>query len=450
MAPRAVPGGTSSCQFDEGIVMHVRGIVVAFALVAATFGDSRPVLSQTSTSADTVPRITRQEAIRLALAHNPTLEVVRQQIQQARARVRQAVALPEPSFGVAVLGQPSVLRPHTATETDISAGLTIPFPQKIRLQGLAARGDLGALDQSLALQQQQIVFQTNQAYDSLLVAQWHRRDLLESRQLSADFLKKTQARFDAGTAAKLDVIKAQVGVAQADNDLIGNERGLAAARAALNRLLGRVLGASIEPADSLSIPPAPPDFETLEQRALRIRPEIVALERQRAGARAAASLAQQFFLPDISISVSRNNIYGSPAVYSTGIGFGFPLLFWQNQRGEVAEARHRQAELAAQSRDLAAEVGQDLRNAYSSATTALRQAIFLRDELLPSARAAYKSTLASYTLGGASALEVLDAQRTLLDAQTQYAAALAAANDAMADLERASGAPLFTATGTDR
>jgi outer membrane protein TolC len=41
---------------------------------------------------------------------------------------------------------------------------------------------------------------------------------------------------------------------------------------------------------------------------------------------------------------------------------------------------------------------------------------------------------------------VIDAQRTLLDAQTQYSAALAAVNDAMADLERATGAPFSSAS----
>ena len=48
----------------------------------------------------------------------------------------------------------------------------------------------------------------------------------------------------------------------------------------------------------------------------------------------------------------------------------------------------------------------------------------------------------SYALGGSSALEVIDAQRTLLDAKTQYTTALGALNDAVADLERATGAPL--------
>ena len=48
----------------------------------------------------------------------------------------------------------------------------------------------------------------------------------------------------------------------------------------------------------------------------------------------------------------------------------------------------------------------------------------------------------SYGLGGLSALDVLDARRTLLSAQSQYATALAAANSSRSDLERAAGASL--------
>ena len=85
---------------------------------------------------------------------------------------------------------------------------------------------------------QQITSQTAQTYDTLRVALRHRADLTESRQLSADFLKKTQARFNAGTAAKLDVVRAQVDLGQSDNALLGNARDIANARASLNRLLG--------------------------------------------------------------------------------------------------------------------------------------------------------------------------------------------------------------------
>ena len=84
----------------------------------------------------------------------------------------------------------------------------------------------------------------------------------------------------------------------------------------------------------------------------------------------------------------------------------------------------------------------DVQTSYSAATTAWRQAVYLRDELLPEAQAAYKAASTSYNLGGSSALDLLDAKGTLLDAESQYTDALGAVNDARADLERAVGAPL--------
>jgi cobalt-zinc-cadmium efflux system outer membrane protein len=396
-------------------------------------------------AADTAPgplRIDRAGAIEEALAHNPTLAVAREQIAQARARVTQGYALPEPSISATYLGANGAFRPHTGNETDLGVGITIPFPNKIILRGQAAKGDLGNFDAQYVLQRQLVAAQTAQAYDSLLVALRHRDDLLVAKQLAQDFVQKTQARFNAGTAAKLDIVKGQVDVAQAENDLIANERGIANARAGLNRLLGRVLGASIEPADTLGVPVIPTDFARLEQLAMSARPELRGLERQRESARAQEHLAQQYFLPDVTLGLSRNNIYGTDPTYTTSIGIDLPIFFWQHQNGEVAEAKHRQAELSATFRDVSAQVGQDLRNAYSTATVALRQVQFLADELVPSASEQYKIASSTYALGGSSALEVIDAQRTLLDAKSQYTTALGALNDAVADLERATGAPL--------
>ena len=121
-----------------------------------------------------------------------------------------------------------------------------------------------------------------------------------------------------------------------------------------------------------------------------------------------------------------------------------PLLFWQHARGDFAESHHRELELAATLRDARAAVAQDVRTTYATAEAALRQVVFLRDQLLPSAREAYRISTVSYGLGGLSALEVLDARRQLLLAQSQYADALAAANSTRSDLERAAGAALST------
>ena len=119
-----------------------------------------------------------------------------------------------------------------------------------------------------------------------------------------------------------------------------------------------------------------------------------------------------------------------------------PLFFWNHSRGEIAEAHHHELELAAAYQDLEQQVGQDLRASYAAAAAALRQAVYIRDQLLPLARQAYHIASVSYGLGGSSALELLDARRNLLDAESQYTDALAAANDTRAELERAAATPL--------
>ena len=129
---------------------------------------------------------------------------------------------------------------------------------------------------------------------------------------------------------------------------------------------------------------------------------------------------------------------GSP-LFTTGISLPLPALYWQHSRGDIAAAQHFERELDATYRDARAQVTQDVRSAYASASTAMRQVAFLRDELVPAARDAFRISSTSYSLGGSSALEVLTARAALLDAQKQLADALAAANTARADLDRALG-----------
>ena len=389
-------------------------------------------------------RLTRRQAIAEALAHNPQIEVARQQTAQSRARRVQAIAVPDPALTASYDQSPQPFNFGSAGERNVGVSMLIPFPTKFWLRNRVARADIGSFESNYRLQTQVIAAETSRQYDSLLVARKHRDVLVEGRSLSADFLKRTQARYNAGTAAKLDVIKAQVDLAQADNDLIANELDIANAQAALNRFIGRVIGAPIAPVDTLEVPPPLPDSQTIEQTALENRPELTQLESEQRGARATTSLLRQFWIPDFTLGASHDYAQPGAPLFSTGIALPVPLFFWQHSQGEIAESRYHERELEASYRDLRAQVTQDVRSAYATASTSLRQVLFLRDQLVPSAREAFRVASVSYSLGGSSALEVLDARRTLLDAENQLADALASANIARADLERALGVPLST------
>ncbi len=401
--------------------------------------------------ADTL-RLTRRQAVAMALLTNPTIDVAREQTAQVKAQRWEGMAIPDLALSAAYDSMPSLTGFSPTVSKPVSLGLTIPFPDKLRLADRVGLANVAASQQNLTLVQQGIAAATSEAYDAVLVMRMHRRDFTEADSLATAFLQRTEARFNAGTVPRLDVIKAQVDLASARNDLIGNSRDVANAEAALNRLIGRPLGTPLVLGDSLDVPPPLPDLDAVEQTAQRKRPEILSLQAQIRAAQATSRLVrEQAFLPDLFVGASRDASVADPTWYTVGISMPIPILFWQHTKGDFAETQHRELELAATLRDTRAAVGQDVRNAWATADAAQRQAVFIRDQLLPSAREGYRAASAAYSAGGLSALDVLDARRSLLDAESQYADALAAANSARSDLERAAGVPLTSiATGAPR
>jgi outer membrane protein, heavy metal efflux system len=430
----------------------------ASATWAQTTGTTRPGSAPNATSPRSAAgaqrtdslRLSRRQAIAEALVRNAQLEIAREQTAQARARRVTAISIPDPALTAAYDQLTGPLTLGAAGSRPVAMELDVPFPTKFRLNNRIGWADIHASESNYRLQQQTVALQASSTYDSLLVALKHRDILVETRALASDFLKRTQARYEGGTAAKLDVIQAQVSVAQSDNDLIANERDIATAQASLNRTLGRVIGASISPTDSLEMPAPLPDSSTIDQIALANRPELSILQSQQQGARASTSLAKQFWFPDITMAVQRDYAVPGSPLFTTGIALPLPVFYWQHAKGDIAQAQHFERELDATYRDSRAQVTQDVRSAYANASTAMRQVIFLRDQLVPAASEAYRIASTSYSLGGSSALEVLTARSALLDAQRQLADALAAANTARADLDRALGATIPTLGASNR
>ncbi len=420
---------------------------VLWAGVLASVANTVSAQSRPPATGDTL-RLSRAAAIATSITANLQVEIARQQAAQARAQLVQAVALPEPALGASFDGQSGPLNTSSAAGRTVTVGVNVPFLDKFRLKGMIGTSNVRAFDAQTRTIQQQIAAQAARSYDSVLVTRLHQRDLREARDLAADFLTKTQARFEAGTTPRLDVIKATVLLAQADNDLLANSRDVANAEAALNRVLGRSLGAPIAPIDTLEAPPAPPALAELEVLALQRRPELATAAEQLRGAQVNGQLARETaFAPDFALSANRDYASDVGTLYSLGLSMPLSIFYWQHTRGEFAETRHRELELDAALRDARAAVGQDVRAAWTTADVAVRQVLFLRDQLLPSAREAFRVATLSYTLGRLSALEVLDARSTLIQAQRQYADALAAANSARSDLNRATGAPIVPTSG---
>jgi outer membrane protein TolC len=409
------------------------GIAVVFCMAGMAAG-------QMASSVQS--HLSRQEAVHEALAHNPALTAAREMVSEAKAQITIATAIPDPQLVTEIDQERNWLNPASGSERDIGVQFTVPYPYRTHLAGKIARAGWKEAQYSLVQLQQQTASQTAQAYDAYLVAMRHRDDLLQSKDIAGQFLSRSEVRYRAGTVAKLDVLKARVDLAKAENDLIANERAIVTSRASLNRLMGRHMRDNVEPADKLETFRAVPDLVYLEQMAINSRPELSSMKKQREAAHDSTVLSKNFWVPDLNLTLWRSYIDGAPDSYKFDGGITFPLFFWQHQKGAVAQAEHHELELKATDSDLQNQILLDVYNSYATATTTWRQAVYLRDQLLPEALEVFKTTFNSYNLGGSSALDLLSAKSTLVDAQSQYTDALGAVNDALADLERALGSPI--------
>jgi len=397
-------------------------------------------------AADDAAPVSRTQAVSEALLRNPQIAVARAQIDEARAGIAQATAFPDPAFSWDYEQQSSLANFHSAQSRDIGATFTVPFPDKFRLNRRVSEAALHAAELNWSQVQQQIASQTATAFDAVLVARAQLDNDRQAERISQDILAKTQARFDAGTVARLDVLQAKVAYGQARNQTLADERAQMTALATLNRLLARPPGASTELAGTLDVPPAPPELGELVRLAAEHRPEIASIVAQREGSRFSAELAREFWFPDLSLTLFRNYTVGAPDSYSTVGSISVPLFFWQHLKGDVAAADARQAELAANETVTRAQVELDVRTAWAATDAARRQAIWIRDDLLPEATDAYHVASESYSLGGSSAVDLINARSALLAATAQLTQALGAANDAAAQLELSVGTPLPSAS----
>ena len=84
--------------------------------------------------------LTRKQAIVLALRANPQIDIVREQLYQARAQRVQAIAIADPVLAASADSINSIRSIRSAPQRPIALTGGIPFPDKLRLRGRVAPG----------------------------------------------------------------------------------------------------------------------------------------------------------------------------------------------------------------------------------------------------------------------------------------------------------------------
>jgi outer membrane protein TolC len=296
----------------------------------------------------------------------------------------------------------------------------------------AAREKLMAANVGFNATHQKIVFEVTRRFYDFNTAR-EKVAAAESFQRSAETLADAaNARLEHGLATKPETLQATQQSAQASFELEAARGILNDAQAALVESLG------IMPTSALNVAKVPDQpleknfddsLDSLIDRALSQRPDLVAkLANVRAG-RAGVQKARAAYYPKISLAanggysqldVSANNspyFGGNDGVYGVGVAIELPLFdgFIRKRNLRIAESELRAAESElAGSRDA---VVREVWQAYTDSKTA-----FLKQEsataLLSASQNSFDAALEAYKHGLGTYVEVASAQRNLAAAQS--------------------------------
>ena len=377
--------------------------------------------------------LTLRSALALAADANSELSAARHEVRAVEGAVQQAGLLPNPSL--------SMERVDTRRDTRET---TLQFSQPLELGGKraarvqAAERGRDSATAELAVKQAQIRADVIAAYFAVLAAQEQLRLAREADELAQRAAAATGRRVVAGKVSPVEETRARVAASSVQLELMRAASTLAIARKRLAGLWGNATPRFERADGAVDALPALPDTATLQQR-LAVSPAMMLARSQLGRSQALAQVELSRRTPDLTLSIGskRSEELGrTQAVF----GVSLPLPFFDRNQGNVLESARRvdkaRDELAATALRLDAELSQ----AREEFELARRQAHALRNDILPGAQSAYDAASTGFEYGKFGFLDVLDAQRTLLQAKSQYLETLAEAHRAMAAIDRILGA----------
>jgi NodT family efflux transporter outer membrane factor (OMF) lipoprotein len=261
-------------------------------------------------------------------------------------------------------------------------------------------------------------------------------------------LQVTRDRLDAGRGSAFDTDRAEAQLASTLASIPAREAQVAAAQYRVGVLVGRSPTVVARELDQSAPLPALPDIGSIgsPDSVVRNRPDVAFAERRAAAQRALVGAARADYLPRVTVGGSAGYTaagfdqlgdHGSFR-YAVGPVISWPALNLGRVKADVDAARAQQDAAEAEYSNVVLTAMQEIETALSHYRTARSRVERLQEAGAASERAAELARL-RFTEGVTDFLQVLDAERTQLEAQDQLAQGRTDAATAYAALYQALG-----------
>ncbi|MBI4375092.1 MAG: TolC family protein [Elusimicrobia bacterium] len=386
--------------------------------------------------------ITLNQVLNLAERANPDIRVALKRWEAARKRIVSEATPDKPRLDIERMYAPSGKTPlNGADEKSVSVTQEFPFPSTLYLRGSRASKAAEVSEQVYRAKVREVLAKTQTAYAMLYLSFKSRKLLDENIELMRRFAKVAESKFAGGSASESDALKAQVELTKMLNMGVAVDQDRELASAMLNALMGRSAGDSIGAPRDLEPGRLEKAREELEAVAFTRRPELRQAVLAAELSRTSLTLAKSEFLPDIMLSYRRRNDPMRGRTSDAVLGMSLPLWFWK-PAAMVAEASAEKEMAEAELESARLMTAADLRTAFVRVQTAQRLAESYKTSLLPQTESALTVAEAGYQAGKSSFLDLLDAQRSLLNFKLEYYQYLADYEQRAAELERVIGEEL--------
>ncbi|MEM9572955.1 MAG: efflux transporter outer membrane subunit [Pseudomonadota bacterium] len=365
-----------------------------------------------------------------AQVRNPSVQILRANVAEARALSRQARSARFPQVTASLAADRSGTqdsRPVSALSLGLDVAWEADVWGRLSSQQSAAQASLGALEADLTGAQNLLAAQVASAY-ALAIELAHQEEILAQVVASLEEIQRiVLAREDAGLASRQDVALATADLANAQESLKDIQGARRQALRSLELLIGRFPKAEADVAAEMPTIPNEP-ATGLPSELLERRPDLIAAERRIAAAADSLDLAKAAKLPSLQLSSSvggasnalQDVLSPSNLAWRTGSALLAPLF----------TAGRLQAEQVAAEARLDASVQAYLQTAltaFSEVEGALDQRAII-DARLSDATLAAKSNqeafdiaVARFDVGETDLLDVLTIQQRLLQSQSGVA-----------------------------
>ena len=417
--------------------------------------------------------LTLQECLDFALKYNPTISLSRERIQEiiqdyniARSGLFPTIS----ARGYASWVDPNRLSPGGVAKT------TALFSQE-NLASIAGRQNIfdglktyygmkgakiGEQSQREALRgtKEDILSQVYQAYYRLLEAKETLGVAQESKKQREGFRDMAEALLKAGKVTKLDFLRSDSQVIDADQTIVQAQNNIILAKAILKKTMGLRDEAEIDiPGETTKISPEQLDELTLWEKVNQKNSDLKRINLDIERAKANISLAKADYWPVISFQAGwgyRNRDIGSAELFGTGkntffrffsgtadeytygIFLDYNIFSGGSTRAAVGKAKSVSLQLEDSKKALLDQLKVDLNTALSQIRDALKGMDSAKEAIAVN-QEAYDATVAMYQAGKVTSLDVMQAQISLIISKASYVNYYANYQTALAQLRKIIG-----------